>query len=322
MKRLLRVLLVIVLVVAVLLIVPYFIPLDDDGIPPEQLADPQGEFITVGDYELYVRQTLPPDGTDGSPALLMVHGLFGNVESWRYNREALAEAGYRVIAYDRLGAGLSDKPWEGDYSASGHAEMALELLNTLDVETVTLVGHSAGANVVAAFALNYPEHTDGLVIVAGAIGTPNAPAFVGDLLRLPPLRQWGRVGVRAFLTRDRVENAIAGFQADPSFLTESDYDAYWRTFQTPAWDTGFLAQTRDLAAAQVDPQRLSTVEVPILLLHGTADQTVAPSNSETLDALLPDATLIVYEDVGHQPMEEAAAQFNTTLIDWLDANVR
>lgn len=314
MSRLPRWLVVLGVVVVVLAVLPYLIPLQEGSADPVALAGDMGEFIEVDGITLYVRQTGPVDG----PALLMLHGLLGTTEVWRYNREALAAAGYRVIAFDRPGGGLSDKRWDYDYSQAHQADLAWMLLDHLGVDEAVLVGHSAGAKILTQMVMRAPERVRGIVLVAGAIEEGGSPPGVDWLLNLPPVVRWMQVGLRVLLNEQRVSDLIASFQGDPSFLTQADFDVYLRGLKTPGWDIGFLALTRDSGRGQAKVSDLAGVTIPALIIHGSADTVVPPSSSRRAADVLANSTLIEYAGAGHQPMEEVAAQFNQDLIHWLN----
>src|SRR5919197_1470922 len=82
-------------------------------------------------------------GGGRSPTVVFVHGLGGSARSWWAQLAACEEAGYRAIAYDQRGAGLSSKP-AGPYSVELWARDLLRLIEALEVERPVLVGHSVG----------------------------------------------------------------------------------------------------------------------------------------------------------------------------------
>src|SRR6266496_580514 len=97
--------------------------------------------------------------------LLLLHGIGSNGATWDTVAPALAER-FTVIVPDLLGHGRSAKP-RADYSIGGYANGMRDLLGLLDVERVTVVGHSFGGGVAMQFAYQFPERTDRLVVVAG-----------------------------------------------------------------------------------------------------------------------------------------------------------
>lgn len=314
MKTLRRLLIASIVFLLVVSVLPFVIPINEGGIDPAELVtDPDGAFLTLQDVRVYYEDK----GARDVPAVVLIHGLFGSTLSWRYNVDALLEAGYRVITFDRPGFGLSDKTAAFNYAISNQADLTAALLDALAIESAVIVGHSAGGNVAASFALRHPDRVGRLVLVDAAVAFGGPPAFVGSLITLPPVWRWGRVGLQAYFTRENVEATLHGFQADPAFLTEADYDAYWRAFRTPGWDIALLAITRDLAADTLDDAALRRITVRTLLIWGAEDTLTPLAQGERLAELLPDSQLVVIPNAGHQPFEEAPQAFNQALIAFL-----
>jgi pimeloyl-ACP methyl ester carboxylesterase len=315
MKTLRRLLIVFIIFLLVASALPFAIPIHEGGIDPAQLVtDADGAFLTLQDIRVHYKD----EGDQEAPAIVLIHGLFGSTLTWRYNVDALLEAGYRVITFDRPGFGLSDKTTTFNYAISNQADLTAALLNALAVESAVIVGHSAGGNVAASFALRHPDQVDRLVLVDAAVGFGGPPAFVGSLITLPPVWRWGRVGLQAYFTRENVEATLRSFQANPAFLTEADYDAYWRAFQTPSWDIALLAITRDLAVDALDDAAIRQITARTLLIWGAKDMLTPLAQGERLVKLLPGSQLVVIPDAGHQPFEEAPQAFNQALIAFLN----
>ena len=85
------------------------------------------------------------DEGDGSPFLL-VHGYDGNRAHWEFQRDVLLAAGHRVVALDQRGHGASDKPQHGQRVTRLGQDLR-ELIENLDLDDITLVGHSMGVSV-------------------------------------------------------------------------------------------------------------------------------------------------------------------------------
>lgn len=312
MKRLVRILIVIGAVVLVLGVLPFALPVAGGGVDPASLIDdPAGRFVTPGAVRLYVEERGPVEG----PAMLFIHGLFGSTESWRRNVDALAAAGYRVITYDRPGFGLSDKPEAYDYSVTHQADEAAALLDALGIDRAVIVGHSAGGNVASFFADRHPERVERLVLVDAAVLAGGPPPFVGRLVALPPVWRWGRVGLNALFTRERLADSLRGFYADPATLSDADLALYWRAFQTAGWDIGLLGLTRD-ATPGLGEARIRAIAARTLLLWGADDRTTPLAQGETLDEWIPDSTLVTIPGAGHQPFEEAPDAFNNAILSF------
>lgn len=102
--------------------------------------------------------------------MLLVHGITNNARSWGSVTERLARAGHRVLVPDLPGHGHSERH-RGDHSLGAHAATLRDLLLALDVERVTLVGHSLGGGITLQFAYHWPEVVERLVLVdSGGLG--------------------------------------------------------------------------------------------------------------------------------------------------------
>jgi pimeloyl-ACP methyl ester carboxylesterase len=153
-----------------------------------------GRFLDVNGVRLhYVERG------SGEP-LVLLHGNGSMIEDFESSGLIdLAANHYRVIVFDRPGFGHSDRPRNVVWTPDAQAELIQKALERLDVSNAIVLGHSWGASVAVALALNYPDLVRGLVLASGyyyptarpdviAMGAPSLPV-VGDILRhtLSPL---------------------------------------------------------------------------------------------------------------------------------------
>jgi pimeloyl-ACP methyl ester carboxylesterase len=285
----------------------------EDYADPADFADPDGVFLDVDGLQTYVWVRGPEDG---APVLLM-HGFGGSTYNFRYNIDALAEAGYRAIAFDRPPFGLTAKPADYDYSHAAQAEFVAALMDELDIETASFVGHSMGGNVLAHFALRYPERVDKIMIVSGAILTGGAPGAVGDLLESPLLSGLVSEAVRTFITPESLIESLESAYADTDLLTSEARERLTAPLRIEGWQDGLAGLITDSGDNTLDTERLAEITAPTLLIWGEEDALVPLEDGEQLVELIPGATLITYTDVGHLPMEELPEQFNQDVLAFL-----
>ena len=116
------------------------------------------------------------------PVILLIHGIGDNSTTWETVQAKLAQR-FTVIAVDLLGHGQSDKP-RADYSVAAYANGMRDLLSVLDIERVTVVGHSLGGGVAMQFAYQFPHLVERLVLV-GAGGVTKDVNIALRLASLP-----------------------------------------------------------------------------------------------------------------------------------------
>ena len=232
---------------------------------------------------------------DAAP-LLLIGGLGTQLVSWDEEFcELLAARGYLVIRFDNRDAGLSTWP-EDEYTLDDMADDAVGLLDALGIRAAHLVGASMGGFIAQLVALNHPERVLSLTsMISGPSGadqvppTPEAQALL--LTPVPPTRQ------------ERIELGLA---AKRVLLGPADPfdDAYERAKAARAIDrayhpAGFARQLRAILAAPSRIERLRSVRVPTLVIHGDADPLVPVDNGRRVAAAIPGARLLEIPGMGH-----------------------
>lgn len=300
---------------ALILFGPFLLPLPElDTRPPRELAGPEDSFITVDGIEVRYREA-----GAGETTFLLLHGFGANARSWDPVLDELAELG-RVIAFDRVGSGLTERPleWDGDnpYGSSAQVELTAALLGELGVETAIAVGHSAGAEIATALALARPDIIDGLVLESPALDS--GFGSLGRLLSSTPQAQRiiRYVGRRA---ADRVDELLESAYHDPSRVSEETLEGYRQPFGADDWDIGLALFT---AAPRLDSLAgaLTGLDMPLLFVTGGEDTWVPTEDTVALSSDVPEAELAVLADCGHVAHEECPDAFLDALTGWIDSS--
>jgi len=143
------------------------------------------------------------------PAILFIHGWPESWYSWRHQLSGLAQAGYRVIAPDMRGYGDSDAPTEANaYSVDILAKDVVGVLDALEIDKATLVGHDWGAMVVWNTALFHPERFNGVI----GMSVPYGPRT-----DRPPLEIWQEAMGDNFF--------YITYHNEPGGVAEAEYDS-------------------------------------------------------------------------------------------------
>lgn len=295
----------------------------DEVITPEMLADPNGAFMLVNEAEIYYIA----EGNPSDPAVILIHGFGGSTFTWRDNMPALVEAGFYAVALDLPPFGLSEKSAEIGYTRSDLAGYVAGLMDALDIETATIVGHSMGGEVTSYFAVEYPERVDKLVFVAGGIFNLNmGDADTGEspfafLDQIDPTNPAAVDLLRTVLRPSVYANILDASYYTEGFVTDEIVEGYTRPLLIPDWPVGLLSY---IQAFDEDPITLDQLveqvgNMPVLFLWGAEDAVVPLILGETMEAALSNTTFVVYSETGHIPMEEALEDFNADLINFLQA---
>lgn len=290
---------------------PFLLPLPSlDTVPPTELASPEDRFVELDGITVRYREW-----GQGNPTFLLLHGFGSHADSWSPVAAGLAEHG-RVVAFDRVGFGLTERPmrWEGasPYGEAAQMNLIMGLMDHLEVEDPVLVGHSAGGGLALGFALAHAERLNGLVLEA-----PSLQA-TGEWLRPILATPQGRRVIRFAARRagNRIPSILASAYHDPSRLTEQMTDTYQLPLRADGWDAGF-AHFVAAPRQSVDRDRLQDLALPVLVVTGDDDTWVDSDETVALATKIPDATLQVVSDCGHVVHEECPDAFLQALEDWL-----
>jgi pimeloyl-ACP methyl ester carboxylesterase len=216
-----------------------------------------------------------------------------------------------VIAYDRTGFGLTERPvtWQGQnpYGAEAQVDLLLGLLDHYDVQQAILVGNSAGGTVAMQFALAHPERVQALVLVDPAVFTTGGvPQWVKPLLATPQMRHLGPLIARQLMSRG--DELIRRAWHDPASISAETLENYKKPTRVEGWDEALWEIT--LASRPNGLlERLTELTLPVLVITGDDDQIVPTADSIRLAEELPNARLVVVSEAGHVPHEEKPGVF-------------
>jgi pimeloyl-ACP methyl ester carboxylesterase len=256
------------------------------------------------------------------PPLLLLHGIGNSAQTWAGVIDRLAGS-HTVLAPDLLGHGSSDKP-RGDYSLAGYANGMRDLISVLDIEQVTVVGHSLGGGIALQFAYQFPERCQRLVLVgSGGLG-PELSAGL-RLATLPGAEavltalSWASGTLRTGLGGIHAMGRAAGWpqlrdlaEAADALLALKDVEArraFLRTLRG-------VVDAHGQAVTAVDRLYLADA-IPMLVVWGSRDPIVPAAHAETVRALVPTARVEVFPGAGHWPHLDDPDRFCAVLLDFL-----
>jgi pimeloyl-ACP methyl ester carboxylesterase len=322
-----RVLLVLfVPIFAVIAFAPLLL-IDPRPLPPERRGTSPGHegrnAVTLASpagkpgLELHVRDS----GAEESPrrSFVLLHGFTFNLYTWDRIYDALMKHG-RVIAYDQIPYGFSDKPVPGDrheghpYTRKAALDRLFSLLDHYDIDRVILIGNSSGAALALEAARAQPKRIEGLVLLAPWVFShrPSLPDWFTTTPQVRRLLLWlaRELGTgmplldRSYHRPDRIDDQrrrLAGVHR-----------------QIEGWDMAWAALlTRSLSEPMKIGTHLEEIRIPVMVIAGQADRIVPAADSLAASRRLPMATFLGIENCGHVPQEECPHAVTLAIDRWL-----
>lgn len=262
----------------------------------EAALPPAGRFVDVPGARLHVVER------GQGPAVLLVHGLSGQLCHFTYGIVDQLATQYRVVAVDRSGSGYSVRSPGASAALGAQADVLAALIDTLQLGRPVVVGHSLGGALALALAQRHPQRVAGLALVAPLTHMVQgvSAAFTGLAITKSWLRTlvaWTLAVPVSIAKRDEILGLVFGPEAVPrDYATRGGGLLGLRPSHFIAASADFMAIPEDLPGIM---QRYGTMQLPVSILYGRSDRILNPHDQgEGLVAELPGAQLTLI-DGGH-----------------------
>jgi pimeloyl-ACP methyl ester carboxylesterase len=281
----------------------------------QKYANAESEFIRVEPgLSVHVRDEGPAE----APVLVLVHGSNNSLHTWEAWVAALKDK-YRVITIDMPGHGLTGPHPDDDYSDTAYTDVIDQVMRARNIPAFVIGGNSMGGWISWNYAVRFPEKITGLLVMDSS-GAPNWQKTrrelpIGFRLAMTP----GLKDIATTLTpRITIEKSIRQTVSVQENITPALIDRYWELLRYPGnrRATGIrFSQRGDDAYFP----KLGSLTVPVLIMWGREDKLIPVSAADQFAAVLPNDTSIIYDGVGHIPMEEIPARSAADMRRWLDS---
>ncbi|MEJ2869489.1 alpha/beta hydrolase [Actinomycetospora sp. OC33-EN08] len=269
-------------------------------------------YLTTSDgTEIYYT-----DQGTGRPVLLS-HGWPLSSDAWQVEVKLLADRGYRAVAHDRRGHGRSSKTYTGN-DMDTYARDVAELVESLDLRDLVVIGHSTGGGEVVRYAARHGVDRVSKVITAGAV----PPVMVRSDANPDGLPLEVFDGIREGVLADASQfwldlaESFFGANREGSAVSEGAKWDFWRQGQLVN-----LAAAYDCikAFSETDfTEDLRSLRVPIMIAHGDDDQIVPIDDAARKSVeLVQDGTLKVYPGAPHGIYGDYRAQLDQDILEFI-----
>lgn len=260
------------------------------------------------DNTRYLRSTRGPLAYEVSGEgewITFCHALGTDRQIWSSQIPALRR-NFSVLTYDLRGHGQSAVAGDGNYSFEAMAEDLLDLMDHLHIDRTSLVGISVGGEIAQTLAARDAERVEKLLLSSTACYSDPARADVWNS-RIAEALAYGMkpvaaAAVRRWFSEDfrvREPQVVESWQRRIESTSVHAYVGMARTIQA-----------MDLRAA------IRGIACKTHVLCGSLDENTGPRVAAQLTTLIPGSKLLVIEGAGHFPNVEAAAAFNTRMVEW------
>lgn len=257
----------------------------------QKYADEQSKFMSIEGFRIHYK-----DEGSGTP-LVLLHGIGSSLHTWDGWTNELKDQ-FRIIRLDLPGFGLTGTDSSNEYSMKRNTLVLQAFVDQLDLDQYYLAGNSLGGWLAWEYALDYPDQVKKLILIdaAGFITPDNPPK---PLRMLQKFKKNPSKGAPRFAIRKGLKQAYG----DKSKITDELVDRYFELNNRPGNPLAFY----QVATADYYPQtsRMPEITVPVLIMWGSEDKKwIDVSHAYLFQELLPNDQLIIYDGLGHLPMEE------------------
>ena len=287
--------------------------------------------------------------------IVFCHGFPELAYSWRYQLPALAAAGFRAIAPDQRGYGLTDAPEGAENYSMRHLTGDLAgMLDALGIEKAVFCGHDWGGMVVWQMALMHPERVAGVI----GVNTPHMPRAPMDPIALMKMAYGDDMYIVYFQTPGVADAAlaadtaktmrffmrkggmtleefdrqppeaknlalVAALQSDEALwpgelvMSQAELDVFVETFKRTGFTGGINWYRNFTRNWQESEGRSDKISVPCLMIMAENDVVLRPAMADGMEALVPDLEKHLVRKCGHWTQQEHPDETNRVIADWM-----
>jgi pimeloyl-ACP methyl ester carboxylesterase len=283
-------------------------------------SGPGDQFIALpGGARIHVRDSGRIGSADmAKPVMVLLHGSNSSLQTWEPLATRL-QGQWRVVTMDLPGHGLTGAVPGDDYSVTSMVGAVDGVANALGLDPFVLGGNSMGGGVSWRYAVAHPARVRALVLL-DAGGMPpragDAPprSNIGFRIARNPVGSWLMQSITPrFMIRQSIEQTVA----NPAIVDEPMVDRYWEMLRFPGNRRATSLRFAQLFADPAAAETARTIRVPALIIFGKQDQIINPSAAQSFGERIAGSEVLMMDNIGHLPMEEAPDASARAISDFL-----
>ena len=289
----------ILVVIAAILILLYEgdIPVD---VVDAKYSNPSSLFITLtNESRIHYRD----EGNRRGEPIILIHGFGASLHTWTHWVELLGDE-FRVITLDLPAHGLTGSVPNKDYSTTAFVETVGLLAGHLELSHFAIGGNSMGGEVAWRYALAHPQDVRALLLVNSAglkeWHNPAEQPLAFQLLT----QKWFRSVASILDPYYLISRAVHSSYNNSPIINDDLILRYYHMVMRDGSREAIITRSSYPQQNDITPTDLMKVNQPTLILWGREDSVIDVSMASKFDEVIENSTLIIYEQVGHVPMEE------------------
>ena len=251
-------------------------------------------------------------GSPEKPPLIMLHGTAGSWENFCANVAPHAEH-FRVLAFDMIGSGLTDKP-DVDYETPQYVQHLLGFMDTLGIGRASVIGLSLGARVGARFAIDHPDRVNKLVLLSATAFFPAREIQKGI--------KASRENAALNPTWDNVREIFKGLLHDEATIMDDLVAVRLAIYSRPEMKAAMshilaLLDPETYNRNRIPEADWTRIAAPTLIVAAVDHQDVFLDTARAVAKLIPNVRVLEMRGVSHWPQLEDAETFNARSLEFL-----
>ncbi len=276
----------------------------------EKWAYDNSKFIEIRGMPVHYRT----NGT-GQP-LVLIHGTGASLHTWESWTKIL-EKDFQVISLDMPAFGLTGPNPERIYTLDFYANFLNTFLGKIGIEKCALAGNSLGGGIAWKFATLFPEQVESLILI-DAGGYPRNKELP-LAFRLAKNKMLSKI-LLTVTPKSLFEKSMKEVYHNDDLVTKEIINRYYELYLREGNRQAFVDRIN--STEEIDPAIIKTIKKPTLVMWGKTDEWIPVEDAYKFVKDIEGSELVIYENVGHLPMEELPKQSAADAKSFLNKNFK
>jgi pimeloyl-ACP methyl ester carboxylesterase len=269
-----------------------------DDIPVEEIIDryayDNSQFLELDGMNVHYRVN-----GDTGETIVLLHGTASSLHTWEGWTNELSKY-YRVVSFDMPGFGITGPEPNDLYTRERYLKFIDDMLVKLDIDFCYMAGNSFGGYMAWSYAVVHPEKVQKLAILNSS-GYPKVNGFQPISFKVQKMA-WLKPVLTNLTPKSLVRRGVEVVYFDDSKITEELVQLYMDLLLREGNRGGLMGKSIQITYDYT--YEINQIQCPTLIMWGDSDKLVNIDAAPKFHADIPNSELLIYENMGHVPMEE------------------